>query len=78
MSKVTAFERFLDAVDRRASQLNRDGYDYKAGFFQTFLEGLSDSSPQVASQLVAAARMLEKWADEDEVRNRASEVDIAM
>ena len=78
MTKVTAFERFLDAVDRRGAQLNRDGYDYKAGFLETFLEGLSQTNPQIASQLVAAAQMLEKWADEEEERNRVREVDIAM
>ena len=75
---VTAYERFIDAIDRRASSLNRDGYDYKAGFLETFLEGLSQTSPQVAGQLIAAANMLNKWSDEDEARNRVAEVDITM
>ncbi len=78
MTEVTAFERFLDAVDRRGSQLHSENYNYKAGFLQTFLEGLSQTNPQIASQLVAAAQMLEKWADEEEERNRVREVDIAM
>ena len=78
MSKVTAFERFIDAVDRRGSQMSREGYDYKAGFLQSFLEGLSQNNIDIAMQLIAAADVLNKWSDEDEARNRVSEVDIAM
>ena len=75
---VTAFERFIDAVDRRAGQQVRQGYDYKAGFLESFLEGLSQTNPQVAGNLIAAAEMLNKWSDEDEARNRVREVDITM
>jgi len=75
---VTAFERFKDAVDRRADQINYEGYDYKAGFFESFLEALSETYPQVEGAMYSAAQMLEKWADEEEARQRPAEVDIAM
>lgn len=65
---VTAFERFQDALDRRASQLKRDGYEYKAGFYESFLEGLAANDPKIAGQLIAAAQMLEKWANAEENR----------
>lgn len=78
MSNVKTFERFVDAVDRRAAQINYEGYDYKAGFFESFLEALSQTYPQVDGAMVAAAQMLEKWADEEEQRNRVAEVDVTM
>ena len=73
---VTAFERFMDAVDRRCTQPGRN--DYKAGFMESFLQGLSETNPQVAGHLIAAAEMLNKWSDEDEARSRVPEVDIKM
>lgn len=78
MTKVSSYERFIDAVDRRASQLNREGYDYKAGFLESFLEGLAQTYPNVDGSLIAAARMLEEWADNEEASKRPAEVDIAM
>ena len=79
MAKVEVFERFIDALDRRSNQLTTfDGmYDYKAGFMQSMLEFLSRDSADARAKLITATKLLEQWADEQDVRNQKYKVDTA-
>lgn len=70
MSNVPVFERFQDAVDRRSTQLGSRGFDYKAGFYENFLQGLVESNPSLAAQVKTATKLLEEWADDHEARDR--------
>lgn len=70
MTQVAIFERFQDAVDRRSSQVVGSRFDYKAGFYENFLQGLVESNPSLAAQVQVATKLLEEWADEHEIRDR--------
>ncbi len=72
LAKVEVFERFIDALDRRSSQLTTfDGsYDYKAGFMQSMLEFLSRDSSDARAKLITATKLLEEWSDQHEARDR--------
>ena len=72
MSKVEVFERFIDALDRRSSQLTTfDGkFDYKAGFMHSMLEQISKDSPEARAKLMMATRLLEEWGSDQEDRDR--------
>ena len=79
LAKVEVFERFLDALDRRSSQLTTfDGsYDYKAGFMQSMVEQMANDSADARAKLLMATRLLEQWANEQDVRDQKSKVDTA-
>ena len=72
MSQVEVFERFIDALDRRSSQLTTfDGkFDYKAGFMYSMLEQISKDSPEARAKLMMATRLLEEWGSDQEARDR--------
>jgi hypothetical protein len=70
MSEVSVFERFQDAVNRRSSQITHTGFDYQAGFYESFLKGLIETHPAVAAQAKTVTKMLEDWSAEQEVRDR--------
>ena len=72
MSQVEVFERFIDALDRRSSQLTTfDGkFDYKAGFMYSMLEQISKESPEARAKLMMATRLLEEWGSDQEARDR--------
>lgn len=74
MAKVEVFERFLDALDRRSSQLTATGYDYKAGFMQSMVEQMANDSADARAKLLMATRLLEEWANEQESRDRRWEI----
>jgi len=80
MSKVNVFERFVDALDRRSAQLTTfdSKFDYKAGFMQSMVEQMANDSADARAKLIMATRMLEEWADEQDVRDQKRAVDIAM
>ena len=67
---VTVWERFEDALSRRASQCAKDGIDYKAGFYENFIKGLVERDPKIAAEFTVVTKMLEQWADEHEARYR--------
>lgn len=79
MTKVNVFERFIDALDRRSAQLTTfDGaFDYKAGFMQSMVEQMANDSAEARAKLIMATRMLEEWANEQDVRDQKRAVDIA-
>ena len=79
MSEVKVFERFLDALDRRSAQLTTfDGaFDYKAGFMQSMVEQMANDSADARAKLLMATRLLEQWANEQDVRDQKSKVDTA-
>jgi hypothetical protein len=70
MSNVPVFERFQDAVDRRSGQVTHTGFDYKAGFYESFLKGLVETNPSIAAQVMSATKLLEEWAADQEIRDR--------
>ena len=68
---VTIWERFEDALSRRASQCAPDGIDYKAGFYENFLKGLVERDPKIAAEFHVATKLIEGWADDHEEIGRA-------
>ena len=67
---VTVWERFEDALSRRAEQTSSLGMDYKVGFYENFLKGLVERDPKIAAEFHVATKLIEQWADEHEARNR--------
>lgn len=67
---VTIWERFEDAISRRAGQCAGDGIDYKAGFYENFIKGLIERDPKIAAEFTVVTRLLEEWGDDHEARHR--------
>jgi hypothetical protein len=72
MSQVAVFERFIDALDRRSSQITTFDrqFDYKAGFMHSMLEQIAKESPEARAKLMMATRLLEEWGSDQEARDR--------
>ena len=66
---VTVWERFEDAISRRSSQCT-EGFNYKSGFYEGFLQHLCERDPKIAAEFTVVTKMLEQWADEHEARHR--------